>query len=72
MKNRKTIHQEDLPVVLRRWRGKGDRVVPTMDANEHVIDGAMYKQLTGEDLVVRQRPGSEVETQSVEYVCSQR
>ena len=38
---------------------KGDRVVLIMDVNEHVIDGAMCKQLTGKDLQMREVVHSE-------------
>ena len=45
---------EDLLAVLRRWRAKGDRVVLIMDANKNVLHGEMCKQLTQEDLQMRE------------------
>ena len=43
------MFSEDLLMILRRWQEKGDRVVLIMDANKHVIDGAICKQLAGDD-----------------------
>ena len=57
--NPKAMFREDLLEILRRWRKNGDRVVLIMDANEHVIDGAMCKQLAGEDLQMREAVHSE-------------
>ena len=47
------MFREDLLAVLRRWWGKGDRVVLIVDVNEHVINGTMCKQMKGEDLQMR-------------------
>ena len=52
--NPKELFREDLLAVLRRWRGKGNRVVLIMDANKNVLHGAMCKQLTREDLRTRE------------------
>ena len=69
--NPKTMFREDFLAVLQRWRAKGDRVVLFMDANEHVMDGAMCEQLTGGDPQMREVVHSETKAQdqnpSMEY-----
>ena len=60
--NPKTMFQEDTLAVLRRWQEKGDRVVLIMDANKHVMDGSMCKQLAGEDLQMRDAVNSETKS----------
>ena len=40
------IFQEDIFAQLWQWRKKGNRVVPVMDDNKYVLDGALFKQLT--------------------------
>ena len=57
------MFSEDLLMILRRWQEKGDRVVLIMDANKHVIDGAICKQLAGDDLQMREVVHSETEGQ---------
>ena len=52
--NPKTMFREDLLALLRRWRRKGHRVVLMMDANEHVEEGVMCRQLRGDDLKIRE------------------
>ena len=42
----------NLVTLLRCWRVNGDIVVLMMDANEHVINGALFKQLSGNDLKI--------------------
>ena len=51
--------REDLLAVLQRWRARGDRVVLIMDTNKHVMDRVMCKQLTGDDLQMREVVHSE-------------
>ena len=48
--NPKTMFREDLLALLRKWRKVGRRVVLMMDANEHVEDGIMCRQLKEGDL----------------------
>ena len=48
--NPKRMFREDLLTLLRAWRTAGRRVVLMMDANEHVTDGVMCRQLTKEDV----------------------
>ena len=48
--NPKAMFRDDLLGLLRLWRSEGDRVILMMDANEHVINGALCRQLRGEDL----------------------
>ena len=46
--------REDILAQLKKWRANEDRIVLMMDANEDVVDGAMCKQLGGEDLNLRE------------------
>ena len=48
------MFREDLLGQLRKWRKNANRVVLMMDANEDVINGAICKQLSGEDLNLRE------------------
>ena len=57
--NPEALFRDNLIAVLRRWQAKGDRVVLIMDANENVLHGAMCKQLTQEDLQMREVVHSE-------------
>ena len=52
--NPKAMFREDLLSQLRKWRSNGDRVILMMDANEDVVDGVMCRQLSGEDLKMRE------------------
>ena len=46
----KSIFRDDLLGALRIWRGNGERTIMMMDANEHVSDGKMCKQLRQSDI----------------------
>ena len=48
--NTKELFRKDLLTQLRKWRTKGNRIIPMMDANGDVIDGALCKQLHKADL----------------------
>ena len=41
---------EDLLTLLMRWRESGDRVVLMMNVKEHMLDGALCKQIAEDDL----------------------
>ena len=52
--NPKKMFRQDILAQLKKWRANEDRIVLMMDANEDVVDGAMCKQLGGEDLNLRE------------------
>ena len=57
--NPKAMFREDLLTLLRKWRAQEDRVILMMDANEDVQDGAMCKQLRGDDLKMMEAVGTQ-------------
>ena len=60
--NPKEMFQEDLLAQLRKWRAGGDNMIPMMNANKDVIDGAMCKQLNKADLNMRELVFSQTRT----------
>ena len=65
--NPKATFCDDLLGALRIWRSNGEQVILMMDANEHVSDGTMCRQLRQSDIdmhpsVDSMTPGTSLKT----------